>query len=1044
MSRNDAETDDTGMGVHEKNQRGGEAHASPPVINLSGQWSLALREKENHQGFIHIPGTLQAQGYGDEISRDTPWVSGLHDACWYVRDEYAYAQESGVRVPFLSQPPRHFIGKAWYGRSFTLDVPADYVLRIELAHWKSTVSVDGTEKGSDFSLCTPHQIPLGHLEAGTHEICVLMDNSFSLPYRPDGHGVSDALAATWNGMGGEIVLLTNEEIKERQTARSLYAAAHQRQMEVKGGMFLVNGKSEYLRGTHFGGDYPLSGMPDVSPAFWTRIMDIVTHWGLNFIRCHSYCPPQAAFAAADKAGVFIQVEAGMWNIFNPGIPMVDILRGETRRILKEFGHHPSFVLFSPSNEPGGSWYVPLCEWVKETRDYDHQLGYGGRRLYTAQSGWFYDVPPRDITEKDTDYIYFHRSGYGPILGGNIRNSEGWKGKDYGSSLEGATLPVIAHELGQWCSYPDFSIISKFTGYMRPGNYEVYQEHARQKGLLKYNALFSRNSGKLQAMMYKEELEANFRTPHIQGFELLDIHDYLGQGMATVGILDAFWDEKGYVDNDEWRRFCSPTVLLARLPGYVFRTGQKVEVPVEICHYGESPVKDAVIIWSLTQGKRLLASGVLPRLSLPFGKNIHAGVVELDLACVKEPWDTTFTLRMGDVSNCWTLHVYPRPEGLERPGRLDTHDAHDAEVDALYADVLHTKDWTVALEALDKGHSVLFTPRLDELDYDCPPASFKPVFWNAQMGPSWQRGMGMVVDTSHPVFMSFPSESWGGWQWEDIFDRARSFCMEGLPALNPIMRLIDDHNRSLDLAFMFECRMSKGKLMVVTADLEGRFEERPAAYTFMSAIRRYLGSKGFNPVCSVEPDFISHRLHPNRIMLSLDARLTGFHGREYENAESLVDGNPNTSFILRGTTYPLSLDMRWNGKKTVLGVIMLQGQKNRMHEGDMKEILITALHEDGLPEMIGEYELRSTLREQRLMFDSPRSLSGIRLTVRSGFQKAGMKEWREWEDGWHHEETETEAIVEIAVFNLIVAEQVGSEDVCYWKATGKTSTKEIEA
>lgn len=1000
------------------------------MIDLSGQWSVALHEKENHQGIIVIPGILQAQGYGDEIGFDTPWVSGLHDPLWYVRDEYAFAQESGVRVPFLAQPPRHFLGKAWYGRCFTVDVPADYLLRIELAHWRSTVYIDGEERGSDFSLCTAHHISLGFLEAGRHEILVLMDNSFSLPYRPDGHGVSDALGATWNGMGGEVVLLTDGEVKGLQASRSVYASQHQRHIEVRDGMFLVDGKPEYMRGTHFGGDYPLSGMPDVSSAFWTRIMDVIRRWGLNFIRCHSYCPPEAAFAAADKAGIFIQVEAGMWNIFNPGIPMVDILRQESQRILREFGHHPSFVLFSPSNEPGGSWYAPLREWVRETREYDRSLGYGGRRLYTAQSGWFYDVPPRDITEKDADYIYFHRSGYGPIRGGNIRNSEGWKGRDYRSSLEGATLPVIAHELGQWCSYPDFSIISKFTGYMEPGNYEVYREHARRKGLLKYNALFSRNSGKLQAMMYKEELEANFRTPHIQGFELLDLHDYLGQGTATVGVLDAFWDAKGYVSNDEWNCFCAPTVLLARLPGYVFRSGQKVEVPVEICHYGEFPLKDAVITWELTQGKQLLASGALSPLSVPLGKNIPAGTVELDFSCIHEPQDTVFTLRMGDVSNCWVLHVYPQPEWL------DTHDAG--------SDVLYTKDWTAALEALDKGRPVLFAPRLDELDYDCPPASFKPVFWNAQMGPSWQRGMGMAVDTDHPVFTSFPSESWGGWQWEDILDRARSFCMEGAPAHEPIVRLIDDHNRSLDLAFMFECRMSRGKLMVVTADLEGSFEDRPAAYTLMSAIRRYMGSGAFGPARRLEPDFISGRLHPNRIMLSLGARLAGVNAREHGNAACLIDGNPDTSFILRGTAYPLGLDMRWNGKKTVLGVILMQGQKNRTHEGDMKKIHIEALSGDSAPETIGEYGLRSTLRQQRIMFDAPRALSGIRLTVCSGFQKAGMKEWKEKEDGWHCEESRMEAVAEIAVFNLIIAEHVASDDICYWGDTRKTSTKEIEA
>lgn len=68
-------------------------------------------------------------------------------------------------------------------------------------------------------------------------------------------------------------------------------------------------------------------------------------------------------------------------------------------------------------------------------------------------------------------------------------------------------------------------------------------------------------------MLKEDLEANLRTPYIYGFELLDLHDYLGQGTALVGILDPFWDSKGYVTPNEWRQFCDETVLLARIESY---------------------------------------------------------------------------------------------------------------------------------------------------------------------------------------------------------------------------------------------------------------------------------------------------------------------------------------------------------------------------------------------------------------------------------------------------------------------------------------------
>ena len=75
-------------------------------------------------------------------------------------------------------------------------------------------------------------------------------------------------------------------------------------------------------------------------------------------------------------------------------------------------------------------------------------------------------------------------------------------------------------------------------------------------------------------MLKEDLEANLRTPYIYGFELLDLHDYLGQGTALVGILDPFWDSKGYVTPNEWRQFCDETVLLARIKSYCIDRAKK--------------------------------------------------------------------------------------------------------------------------------------------------------------------------------------------------------------------------------------------------------------------------------------------------------------------------------------------------------------------------------------------------------------------------------------------------------------------------------------
>lgn len=986
------------------------------MIDLSGLWSLALTNESDHRGMVTIPGCLQAQGYGEAIALDTPFVSALHDRHWYLRDEYAPSGDGEVNIPFLSAPPRHFLGEAWYSRMVDITEGERYVLSIELAHWKSRVWIDGEEKGSDFSLCSAHEIALGYIPAGAHRLTVCIDNSFCLPYRPDAHAVSDALGATWNGMAGAVLLLTEAELAERDGQRRRYAREHPRVIEARDGMFFVDGKQEYFRGTHFGGEYPITGIPDTGPAYWDRIMRIIGQWGLNFIRCHSFCPPEAAFAAADRAGVFIQVEAGMWNVFNEGIPMLSVLREESRRILRHFGHHPSFVLFSPSNEPSGLWYQVLAAWVRETREYDDGLGYGGRRLYTAQSGWFYDKSPSKITREETDYLYFHRSAYGPILGGNIRNHEGWKGKDYRPSLEGATLPVIAHEMGQWCAYPDFSVIDKFTGYLQPSNYRAFKASAERAQLLKYNSQFAHNSGKQQVRLYKEELEANFRTPHIYGFELLDLHDYLGQGTATVGVLDAFWDEKGYVSPEEWRRFCAPTVLLARLAGYVYTNRERITVPIEICHFGDEPLHGAHLHWSLECDGVVLDSATLPCPPIPLGKNIRVAEVKLDLSLVKQTSECTFTVRVGAVVNEWPLHVF-----VQQTSSFD--------------DVVYTKDWREAKTALGGGKAVLYTPRLDELDYDCPPASFLSVYWNGQMGPTWRRQLGMVISEEHPIFKDFPTAAHGGWQWEEILERGRGFHMEGIEAAN-IVRLIDDHNRNLDRSLIFACRMLSGTLMVASCDLEGSFAERPAAYTLKQAIVKYLGSGLFKSNTKLDPCLIERRLHPNQVMRCLHARVKG----PCLNSEALVDGNPNTTAIIEGDAYPLALDITVRETEAV-GVIILQGQRDRMHSGDVRQIRLEAIC-DGKTVLLGEYTLRATVREQRLAFTRTR-LSTLRLTVLDGFKEEMETVWEERYDGWHQVRQRTKARSEIAVLNLIVTEPIEGRDECYWLERVKAASRDLE-
>lgn len=1019
------------------------------LIDLSGEWSVRLDPAcvtsgaaEGKRAAVRIPGILQAQGYGNPITRETPWISGLHDPFWYEREEYQFGQEDGCSVPFLAQPPLYYVGQAWYEREFTVSEEAAgevFFLLIELTKWRTAAWVDGERKGSDCSLCTAHQIEVGPLTAGVHTLTVCVDNRFQHPYRPDGHGVSDALGASWNGMAGEVVLLSESERRRREEERKQYAAEHPRHAEVRGGRFFVDGHPEYFRGTHFGGDYPLTGCPSVDPAWWRNLMKTVKDWGLNFIRCHSYCPPEAAFAAADEAGVYIQPECGMWNVFYEGKEILTVLKEETERILRQFGHHPSFVLFSPTNEPDGEWYGPLKRWVAETRTADEALGYGGRRLYTAQSGWFYDVPPKDIA--GTDYIYFHRSGYGPILGGNIRNYEGWRGKDYAPSLEGARLPVICHEMGQWCAYPDFSVMEKFTGYLRPGSYLVFRENARAHGVLEQNRDFAWCSGKNQVLMYKEDIEANLRTPHLYGFEMLDLHDYLGQGTALVGVLDPFWESKGYVRPEEFREFCGETVVLARIPGYVYKNTDRVRIPVEICHFGREALENPVMSWKLSDGEGTAAEGSLCAETVIPGSKQPVGEIGIDFSGIHENTKLTLTVKLTcaaksgaenrAIKNHWDLYVY-------RKNAIPTEKAGSAS-----GRVVYTREWSEAKMALAKGLSVVFSPYLTALDYDCPALSMRPVFWNAQMGPNWSRSVGLAVEESHPVFKQFPTEHHGGWQWEEILAKARGFHMDRMPKeLKPVVTAIDDWNRNLPLSLMLEGKVGEGRLLMVTACLEGSFEERPAAYCFKQAILAYAASEAFDPKMELTAEAVESHLSPLLLQEELGTKYLFDEDARVREPEALGDLNPNRSAVICRESYPITITMAFKRTVEAEGISILPDQKDRLHEGGICRLTVQ-IEVDGGWKDVWTGRLRNSSLLQKIGFERRWETNAVRLIIFSSYGTGEKTVWRSCEEGWYQERKAEAAMVQATAVHVICGGAAAGSDEVFWDGKRKSTTKEIE-
>ena len=781
------------------------------VRDLSGQWRFAMDRADEGvdqawygrdlAGKIAIPGILQAQGEGDEISTKTPWVLSLYDKHWDQREDYKpHTQPGKVKVPFLSQPPRHYLGAAWYQRD--VQVPASWkgkrvVLFLERPRWGSTAWVDERRVGSNLSLVAEHEYDLGLLAPGKHRVSIRVDNRMLMAYRPDAHSVSDSLGMSWNGIVGKVelrattpvwlddaqaysnvqdksvllkvrignaggragsgVLTANgaahkvswsegggtAEIKVQfpaaaQTWDEFHPVLHKITLQLKGSAaddarevsfgfaqiaakgkdFVLNGRPLLLRGTHHGGDFPLTGYPPTDVAYWRKIFQINKDWGINHIRFHSFCPPEAAFQAADELGLYLQPEPGMWNDVSPGTVMDKMLYEETDRMIRAYGNHPSFVLFSPANEPKGRWKEAFDKWIAHYRAADP------RRLYSNGTGHTEKEVPG--LGEGTDYLAMQRIGPKPL-----RGNKGWFGKDYGDSLTDIHVPVVSHETGQWVAYPDFSVIGKFKGYLRPGNYEIFRDSLAKHGMADRNKDFAYASGKFQLNSYKEDIEANLRTPGMMGYQLLDLHDYLGQGTALVGVLDTFWEPKGYATAREFRRFNGQTVPLARVLKRVYTTSETLTAEVEIAHFGERPLANARPYWKLVDpAGKVAASGELPQRSIAIGKNIKLGTVQAALSALPAPqaYKLVVGLHGTDAENDWAIWVYPEQLATAAPDG-----------------VLVTHSWPEAEASLNAGGKVLYLPLAADLDWNSPPLDTVPVFWNRLMNPAWSR---MPVSYTH--------------------------------------------------------------------------------------------------------------------------------------------------------------------------------------------------------------------------------------------------------------------------------------------------------
>lgn len=586
---------------------------SPLSLSLAGEWSVTLGDAKEVRHAM-LPGTIDTNhlGFAPSDTTETTHLTRL----------YAYKS------------------KATYSR--TIEIPKQWkkaAVELFLERTKPTwVYVDGNLVDSCNFISTPQRYILPKLKTGKHQLDIVVDNSRGVPEQVYGssHAYTEDTQTNWNGIIGEISL-KQVELKAGQKLKSGMVQSESRQytgkvlpcfrdFHIEGAHFYADGHPVFLRGKHDAAVWPLTGHVDMTVEGWMKYLGICRAYGINHVRFHSWCPPEAAFVAADSLGIYLQPELPFWGSFDDkDEKLMAFLHQEGENILREYGHHPSFRMMALGNELWGS-IDKMKEFVDDFREIasdkyftfgsNYYLGYQGVKegmdYFTTcrigGEGWGkYNTHTRGSFSFADAYDGGIINHFRPNTTMNFDEAcdkwaspQPWQKQDVEqtSYKRAAGIPIISHETGQFQTYPDFREIKKYTGVLYPYNFEIFRRRLAAAGMLSQADDFHKASGLWSVKLYKADIEMDLRTKNMAGFQLLDIQDYPGQGSAFVGILDAFMESKGITTANEWHQWCSSVVPLLVTDRFCYDENEMMNAKVQIANYGGESLKGKKLVWKL--------------------------------------------------------------------------------------------------------------------------------------------------------------------------------------------------------------------------------------------------------------------------------------------------------------------------------------------------------------------------------------------------------------------------------------------------------------
>ncbi len=851
-------------------------------LDLSGLWQVCLDGEKSPAlpaAFpmeMHLPGTTSAAGLGEENpARETYFLTDAHkfEGFAWFRRSFTAAGWQGKQVLLTLERTRKT--RVWVdgtevqplspADSDSLSTPHRYLLpQPGDGEHLLLICVDNTDyptRGGhltspdtqsnwngitgEISLTVAESIVTG-LRV-TPQGCALRVRAQVLGSQPDTAEVTlpgqqpQRVAIRQGGIDG-ICALTGSEALWDEFSPNLHTLTLRvgsdaytttfglRVFHTEGRILLCNGREVFLRGKHEGLNFPRTGYAPTDAESWRKVLKTAKEYGINHYRFHTCCPPEAAFQAADELGIVLSPELPFWGtVTEEGEEGYDareraFLIEEGFRILREFGHHPSFVFLSMGNELWGS-KAALNRMLADYRAYDPD------KLYVSGANNFQWVP--EVLAEEDVFVGVRLSGdrlirgsyamcdapqgivqttrpesvtnYDAMVAPKLEGGEaGQAGKvliQYGTGVKEVDaeaveamvpeVPVITHEVGQYQFYPDFNEIEKYTGPLKARNFEVFRERLQAAGLWQEHESFFHCAGQLAVDCYRREIETALRTGEIAGFQLLDLQDFSGQGTALVGVLNAFMESKGLITPEEWRRFCASTVVLGLLDTFVYKDGDALSFSVQVSECDPSRQHTAVRC-CLLAGDTLLREEIVPvnatgrRLSQP---------VKVSMGTLSAAETTRLTLRLvleDGTLNEYPLWVFP-----------------DVEISITEDGITMGEKRIAFVQTEEQAHKSAVPAVVIPSAEGRLPAAYASDFWCYPMFRSISESMnkplpigtlGLCIRQGHPLLSGFTGESYTTPAWYSILETAH--C-EPVGDVAPVVQMIDNTERCQRLALLWE-------------------------------------------------------------------------------------------------------------------------------------------------------------------------------------------------------------------------------------------------